>query len=247
MNAVRNLILPNVGLILQLENVVGNLNALADLTYVHKRVARHTPFGHLVFRVVLFVGGADFLLVRRYLAFQIFRLDQRVVQLDLFILVAEFILKLGGPHTDPVGHELAEFFFKQALTDQLFEHRHGQLEARLDFSRIAVHADKRAAIECRRNELANAVGALLIGHGNSEALGFVFDLFFENELLQDLLGVQGLEGLHVRIPLLELTELLAHVLHADRLIPDLGDGIRGDLTADRRLRNEVKQHAAPQD
>ena len=121
------------------------------------------------------------------------------------------------------------------------------MEARLDFGRIAVHADKRAAIECRRNELANAVGALLIGHGNSEALGFVFDLFFENELLQDLLGVEGLDGLHVGIPLLELTELLAHVLHADRLIPDLGDGVGGDLTADRRLRNEVKQHATPQD
>src|SRR2546430_11395693 len=87
----------------------------------------------------------------------------------------------------------------------LFRSRHGQLEARLDFGRIAVHADKRAAIECRRNELANAVGALLIGHGNSEALGFVFDLFFENELLQDLLGVEGLDGLHVGIQLLELT------------------------------------------
>ncbi len=95
--------------------------------------------------------------------------------------------------------------------------------------------------------MANAIGSLLIGNGDSEAFGFVFDLFLKHQLLQDLLGVQGLEGLHVGIPLLDLVELLAHVLHANRLIPDLGHGVRGYLAADRRLRNEVEQHAAAQD
>ncbi len=95
--------------------------------------------------------------------------------------------------------------------------------------------------------MANAVCPLLVGHGNSETLGFIFNLFFKYELLQDLLGVKGLEGLHVLIPLLNLVELLAHILHANRLVPDLGDGIGGDLATDRRLRNEVKEHAASED
>ncbi len=116
------------------------------------------------------------------------------------------------------------------------------MKARLDFGRIAVHADKRAAIERRGNELANAIGPLLIGHGDSEALGFIFDLFYKHELVQDLLGVEGLERLHVGIALLDLVELLAHVLQANRLVSDLGHGVRGDLAADRRLRNEVEQH-----
>jgi hypothetical protein len=87
----------------------------------------------------------------------------------------------------------------------------------------------------------NAVGT------NCEALGLVFNLFFEYQLLENLLGVEGLERLHVGISLLDLAELLAHVLHANRLISDLGDGVRGDLAADRRLWNEVEQHAASQD
>ena len=246
-HAVRHLILLNVGLILQLEHVIGNLDVLAELIYIHKRVARHTPFGDLIFRPVLFVGRANLRLIRRNLALQVFRLDQGIVQLDFFILVAELLLKFRGPHADPVGHQLAEFFLQQSLTDQLFEHRHGQLEARLDFGRIAVHADKRTTVECRRNVLANAVCPLLVGHGNSETLGFIFNLFFKYELLQDLLGVKGLEGLHVLIALLDLVELLAHILHANRLVPDLGHGFGGDLAADRRLRNEVKQHAASED
>src|SRR2546430_3974032 len=69
----------------------------------------------------------------------------------------------------------------------LFRSRHGQLEARLDFSRIAVHADKRAAIECRRNELTDAVGALLIGHGNSRSEEHTSELQSQSNLVCRLL------------------------------------------------------------
>src|SRR2546430_414351 len=43
----------------------------------------------------------------------------------------------------------------------------------------------------------------------------VFQKEIEYELPQDLLGIKGLERLHVGIPLLDLVELLAHVLNAD--------------------------------
>ncbi len=64
MHTVRHLILLNVGLILLLEHVIGHLHALAHLVYVHEREAHHAPFGHLVFRLVLFIGGADFRFIR---------------------------------------------------------------------------------------------------------------------------------------------------------------------------------------
>src|SRR6266404_153913 len=69
---------------------------------------------------------------------------------------------------------------------------------------------------------------------------------YAQQILKQL-GVEGQESLHIGIALLDLVELLADVLHADRLISDLGDGVRGDLATDRRLRNEVEQHAASQD
>ncbi len=62
-HAVGHLILLNIGLILQLELVIGNREVLADLVDVHKRIAHHAPFRHLVFGLVLLVGGADFRLV----------------------------------------------------------------------------------------------------------------------------------------------------------------------------------------
>ena len=215
MYPVGHVVLLNAGHILLFEQVIGDLQVLADLVYVHHRVTHHAPFGHLVFRLVLFVGGANFGLVRQNLGFQVFRLDECVIQLHLFILVAEFVLKFGGAHTDAIGHQLTEFFLKQALANKLLKDRHGQLEARLDFGGIAVHANKGATIEGRRNVLADAIGPLLIGNGDSEALGLVFDLLLRYQLLQDLLGVKRLEGLHVGIPLLNLVELLTHVLHAD--------------------------------
>ena len=109
---VGHLVLLNVGHILLLEDVIGNLQALADMVYVYNRVACDAPLGHLVFRLVLFVGGVDFSLIRRNLRLQVFRLDKRVVQLHLFILVAEFVLQLGGTNADPIGHQLTEFLLE---------------------------------------------------------------------------------------------------------------------------------------
>ena len=92
MDAVWHLILLDVVHVLLLEHVIGDMNVLADLVYVNDGVARHTPFRHLVFRLVLFVAGADFSIIQGYLGFQVFRLDQRIVQLHLLILVAKLIL-----------------------------------------------------------------------------------------------------------------------------------------------------------
>ena len=133
------------------------------------------------------------------------------------------------------------------MADELFKGCNGQLEPLLHFGRIAVHANKSAPVEGGREELADAIGPLLVGHGDSQALGLVFDLLLKHELLQDLLGVEGFKGLGHLVALLNFGELLAHVLQGNRLIPDLRDGIRRDLASGWGLRNEVKQHAAPQD
>ena len=62
---------------------------------------------------------------------QIFRLDERVVQLDLFIAVDEFFLELRRPGADAIGDQLLEFFLKHALPDAVFEFRYGHLRAGL--------------------------------------------------------------------------------------------------------------------
>ncbi len=61
------------------------------------------------------------------------------------------------------------------------------------------------------------------------------------------MGIERLKRLHVGITLLDLVELLAHVLHSNRLISNLGERVVGDFAADRRLGDQVEQHAASQE
>ena len=63
--------------------------------------------GNLIFGFVLVVGGLNFRIARRDLRFEVLGLYQRVVQLDLFVAVAEFILQILRTGADAVGDQIA--------------------------------------------------------------------------------------------------------------------------------------------
>src|SRR6476660_4652640 len=103
------------------------------------------------------------------------------------------------------------------------------MERRLHFRRVALHTNKGAAIEGGRQELADAVGAFLVGNRDSEAPGFVLNLLLKNKVLQDLEGEAGFKELGNLALLSVLVDPVAHLLEADGLIAALGDGVGGDL------------------
>ena len=111
--------------------------------------------------------------------------------------------------------------------------------ALLDQGGVLIHSDKRPAVESHRKIQADAVGAFLVGNRDSQALGFVFQLPLENQVLQNLLRVKTLQLLGNLIVALNLVELLADVVHRDRLISNLGHGVGGNFSGRRPLRNQV--------
>ena len=183
MNLIGHLILVDVVLILLLEHILGNLDGLAKLVGVQKRVAHRVPFRHLVLRFVFLVLRLDFRVGGRDFGFQIFRLDQRIIEFYLFVFVAVLLLELGRADADPIRHELPEFLLEQPLPDQLFESGNGKLEALLDQGGVLIHSDEGPAVESHRKIQADAVGAFLVGNRDSQALGFVFQLPLKNQVL----------------------------------------------------------------
>ena len=248
MNLVGHFVLLDVGLVLLLELGVGDLDGLAKLVDVQKRVTHSAPFRHLVFGFVFLVLRFDLGFRGVDLRFQILRLDERVIELHFFVFVAVAILEFLGPNADSVGYKLSEFFLEQALPDQLFKRGHGKLEALLDERRVLVHSNESGAIERHRQIHFYAVGALLVGNRDSQAPGFILNFSLKDELLQNLLCVKRFQLLRHLVRALDLTELLLDVLRGNRLVANLGDGVRGEPAAagSRPLRNKVEQHAAAQ-
>src|SRR5690349_22858539 len=138
--------------------------------------------------------------------------------------------------------------FEQALPDQLFKCSYRKLETLLNERCVLVHSNESAAIESHRQIHFYAVGALLVGNGNTQALGFILNFSLKDELLQNLLSVERFQLLRHLVGALDLAELLLDVLGGDRLVANLGDGVGGDAAAvsGGPLRNKVKQHAAAQ-
>jgi len=82
---------------------------------------------------------------------------------------------------------------------------------------------------------------------NAKAFGFVLDFFLEDELFQNLLGVERLELLRNLIALFDLGELLADFIGGNRFVADLGDRVdRGGVTGAGHARHEVEEHTAGQ-
>ena len=124
--------------------------------------------------------------------------------------------------------------------------RHTHPGATLHFGRVPLQPDKGATVEGRGEILPNAVGALLVRHGDAEALCFIFQLFLEDELFQDLLGVERFELLGDLAALFDLRELRADIGHRNGLAAYLGDGVRRRFAGARSLGHQVEQHAHTQ-
>src|SRR5712664_1984890 len=164
---------------------------------------------------VFLVGGLDFGFVGSDFGFEIFGLDEGVVQLHLFIFVFELVLQLGGADADAIGYELAKLVLEQALANEFLEDGYRELKSSLDFGGVAVHADEGVAVVGGGKKLADAVGALLVGNADAQALGFVLHFLLEDELVENLAGVQGLQLLGNLVALLNFCELLADLGGAD--------------------------------
>ena len=124
--------------------------------------------------------------------------------------------------------------------------RHAHPGATLHFGRVALHPDKGVAVEGRGEILPDAVGALLVRHGDAEALCFIFQLFLEDELFQDLLGVERFELLGDLAALFDLRELRADIGHRNGLAADLCHRVRGRFPRTRPLRHKVSEHGHTQ-
>src|SRR5258708_19179830 len=197
---------------------------------------------------VFLVGGLDFGFVWSDFGFEIFGLDEGVVQLHFFILVFELVLQLGGTDADAIGYELAKLVLEQALPNELLEDRHRQLKSGLDLGGVAVHADESVSVVGGGKKLTDAVGALLVGNADAQALGFVFHFFLEDELVKNLAGVQGFQLLGNLVSLLNFRELLAHFGGADGFVANFGDNVCGGSFAGAgRLRHEIEEHAAAEE
>jgi len=59
MHAVRHLVILNVLLVLGLQLIVGDFQALTNLVHIHDGIAHHPLFRDLILCLVLFVGGSN--------------------------------------------------------------------------------------------------------------------------------------------------------------------------------------------
>src|SRR5205085_491709 len=162
-------------------------HGLAELIDIDESVTNDALFRDLVFALVFIVSGLDFRLIWSNFGFQIFRFDNAIVELDLFVAILEFILELAGSNADPVGDQLAELVGKEFLPNGFLKNRDGHLKTRLDLSGVLVLAYETVAVVGGRKELANAVGKLFIRNANAQETGFVLNLLLENEGVEDLM------------------------------------------------------------
>jgi len=194
----------------------------------------------------LFVSSLNFGLIGSDLGLDIFWFDQGVVQLDLLVAVTEFFLDFSRADADAVGNEFGEFLLKQALPDQILKDRNGELKARLHFGSITIPADEIAALISIGKNLANTIGAFLVGNGDAQAFSFVFERLLKDKLVKNPLRVEPFKPLRNRIVPANLIELPADIGDRYFLIADLGDGVGGHAARSRRLRDKIEEHAAPQ-
>ncbi len=154
-------------------------------------------------------------------------------------------MQLGGADADAIGYELAKLVLEQALANEFLEDGYRELKSSLDFGGVAVHADEGVAVVGGGKKLADAVGALLVGNADAQALGFVLHFLLEDELVENLARVEGLQLLGNLVALLNLRELLADLGGADGFVANFGDNVCGGSFAGAgRLRHEIEEHAA---
>ena len=243
MHTIGHLILRDVLLILYFQFVVGDLHALAKLRQIDQSVFNGPFLGNLRLAFALLVGFLDFGLRRGNFGFEVLRLDQRVVELQLFVLIAELLHQLVGAGADTIGYQPAKLLFQESLFDQVFEHWHGHSKTLLHLLRVLIHSHGTVAIKSCRQELLYAVRNLFVRNFDSQAVRFVLNFFRVYQLRQDLPGIEPFEGLGHLIAALNFAELLAHLGQRDGLVPNLCHRVVGFRIRSRSCRQQVAEHA----
>jgi hypothetical protein len=138
---------------------------------------------------------------------------------------------------------LLEFFGDQALADGLLKLLHAQTEALKDQPFVGIAADEGVADEGIGDQQADAVGALRVGDADPQAIGLIGQGFIENKLVQDLLRVEGPQGLGNRTRLLDASELLLDLENGDGLAAYFGDDVGRGNGSGVLAGHQIEQHA----
>ena len=197
----------------------------------------------MILTLAFLVGLLDFGIRRSNFGLEIFRLNQSVVQLHFFVLIAELLQQLVGAGAHAIRYQPAELFFQETLLDQVLKDGNRHAESLLHLLRVLVHPYWAVAIKSCRQELFYAIGDLFIGDFNPQAVCFVLNFFCVHQLRQNLSGVKPFEWLRYLIATLNFTQLLAYFGQRDGLVPDLCHGVVGSRVRCRSLRHQVQEHA----
>ncbi len=179
---------------------VGRLGLLLQLIQIQQRVRCRALLGHLiaahVFREVSFQLG-----VRRIdRGREIRGFEHRVFDGDFLVAPNVFLRDLRIRDGHAVGENIAEFFFKKLLADEILKIRDRHSRARLDFLRVAFFAHPGIAVERRGNIFLDALGLLFRRDFQAQALRLELQRFLVDEFINDLPGVQALHRRRQRLP-----------------------------------------------
>ena len=193
-DAVLNLELVNMLVVILVQFLIADRRALFQLLEIEERVVRRPLLRNLIM-------GFVFLEILRELGIrgidrsrQIGWLAQGVFDRHLFILAAELRYDFAIGDGNPIRQQRVEFLFEELLAHKVFKILHRHSRARLHQSGIALPADPRVAVECGRQILFDAVGFFLRSHFQPDAVAFDFQRFLRDQLVENLLCVKALEG-----------------------------------------------------
>src|SRR5262249_53131684 len=118
-DAVLHLVLLDIRLIGGLQLLVGHSGILAELAEIEQTVTDDPLIRDLELGLVLLEVGLNLGVIRNDLSGQFLGLGESIVELDLFVLVAEFLLDFTRANADAVGDEAAELLLDEAGANQL--------------------------------------------------------------------------------------------------------------------------------
>ena len=109
--------------------------------------------------------------------------------------------------------------------------------------RVLVHTNEVAAGKSTGHHLPDAIGALRIGDGDSELMGFRRQLFLEDQLIDDLLGVKRPERSGNGAVLFDAAHLPLNILRGNGVVAHLRDDIGATAHGiGVALRHEIEKH-----
>src|SRR5712672_2073535 len=243
MRAIFQFVAVNMLLIIDFFVVLGYLGALPKLREIKSGVINRPALGNNVPRLVFLEIGAQLGVGSFNLGLQIVRLDQDVIEFNLFIGAQIFRPHLIVGNRDAVSHELLKLLLQHLFFYLRLEFRNAHLETGLDFGRIFVHADKRVTGKRRGNYFSEQVSVFLVGDPHTQAFRFQLQAAFENQLVQRLSRVQRQDAAGNLSIARNAIQLGLNIGGCDGLVAHLGHNVSPGNFVAGLLRHQIQEHA----